>query len=674
MKLTAKISPTAAFILVIVYWSVFSSILIFSSLGLSVFYAGLHVFGALAGIVMFFVLWKLRVNYDKDIKKNCRDDVTALLSNYTPASVGRSYFSEVSRNLNKLINADCVIIGEIVNTAGKTSIESHCLWTSDDIIHTNIAFDINGTIYNDVVSRNEKFVYVKKNAITTYSNDTFLKDLGAKSVAAIALRDDENNVRGVMCCYWTKNYKISYNVKSIMTMFSDRAGTELARQILEKQLKYESTHDYLTNLPNRVHAITKIKQIINEQDETTDSRVGPGTEVFLLDIDGFKEVNDEYGHLAGDHLLKTISERIKKVVRGQDFASRFGGDEFLIIKRSNLATKSFVERLQKVISSPIDINGSSITVNASIGSVILDETMTANEVIKYADFCMYVAKTRGKNQHVGFTRSLYMESVKGRYLEKQIQIAILNDDFYIVVQPIYKLSPTDTNVSVHGEVLARWKHGNYEIPPTKFISVAEKHGLIVPLGDAVINKTINLIKHIKEETNIDISLSINCSVQQLKDLDFAKKLQEKINKNNLKTSQIVIEITESVVTDTVTEVTIHKLTQLGFKIVIDDFGTGFSSLAYIDKLPASIVKLDQRFVRNIDKDKKKQKIVDAVSEMCRAYNYEVIAEGVETKGEFDYIKQAKYDYVQGFLMSKPLTENAHIEFLKELQEMKNDEK
>lgn len=412
--------------------------------------------------------------------------------------------------------------------------------------------------------------------------------------------------------------------------------------------------DAITGLPNRTSLQTHLKTALQRA-----KRHNHKLAVLFLDVDNFKLINDSLGHAAGDQLLKKIAERLTAVIRTEDFVARLGGDEFTIVLSDTHANEDpgiVAEKILQCVSETIKIEKMEFTINVSIGiSAYPDDGKTVSSLLKNADSAMYRAKANGKNNFQFFTEEMHQHAIHRLHLERAIRSAIINNEFTLHYQPQIAI---ESGAIVACEALIRWGQadGSY-ISPAEFIPVAEDSGLIIPIGEWVLKTALMQQQQWAEQGLPPIRVAVNISGRQLLGQDLYKIISEMIKKLNITPRYLELELTESILMEN-TENTIDtllKLRELGVHLSIDDFGTGFSSMSYLKRLPINKLKIDQSFVQDLDENNDDSAIAIAIIAMSHSLNLSVIAEGVETQKQFEFLKKHQCDEVQGYYFSRPVT-------------------
>jgi diguanylate cyclase (GGDEF)-like protein/PAS domain S-box-containing protein len=424
------------------------------------------------------------------------------------------------------------------------------------------------------------------------------------------------------------------------------------RKMAEERIEFLAHHDPLTQLPNRVLARDRFSLAL-----VTAMRDMSNIAILYIDLDGFKYVNDTFGHQAGDQLLLSVAERLKSHVRETDTISREGGDEFMIILpgiRDIAIIHRITTEILGKISSPFDIVGHTIGISASIGMAYYPQHgMDFDTLLKSADAAMYVAKNSGKNAYRVYTDDMNVDVLDKLKLRAYLSSALQNDEFHIVFQPQIDV---EKNRIIGAEVLCRWTHpGLGAVPPARFISLAEESGLITPLGEWVLKQACLQGKRWFDSGVPPFTIAVNVSAQQFNHSDLVAVVEEILEETGFPAQYLELEFTESGLLNNIERSldTIDRLRTLGVKLSIDDFGTGYSSLIYLKQFKIEKLKIDQSFVRDID-DTGDLGIVRAIIQMGRTLQLAVIAEGVETETQMRILKDLECHEIQGYLISKPL--------------------
>ena len=426
---------------------------------------------------------------------------------------------------------------------------------------------------------------------------------------------------------------------------------------VKKELSYKATHDDLTGLTNR----TYFKNIIDEIIDNHNINSNKITAILFIDLDKFKDINDTLGHKFGDEVLIEVSKRFKSVMRNNDTICRHGGDEFLIIIEDISNIEDVIHIVRKImdnISEPIQFNQHKINLTTSMGiSLFPNDGNTVDDLLKNADSAMYKAKDEGRNTFKFYTEDMTLEIMQKVELENNLRDAIIDDDFIVFYQPQYN---SNTNTIIGMEALVRWENKDKKIiSPAKFIPMANETGLIVELDRLVMDKAIKQFSIWKNKNLNPGVLSLNLSMKHLASEDFIEFLQNTISKYNCTYDDIELEVIEDEIMEDPTESIskLNKINDSGIKISIDDFGTGHSSLSYLKNLPIHKLKIDRAFIKDLPEDSFDIAISRTVIELAKNLKLDVIAEGVETIEQKDFLLKNGCDKVQGFYYAKPMPSN-----------------
>ena len=382
--------------------------------------------------------------------------------------------------------------------------------------------------------------------------------------------------------------------------------------------------------------------------------------VMFLDLDRFKNINDSLGHVVGDELLQQVSTRLKSCIREGDTLARFGGDEFTLllpkIAKGKEDVSKIAEKINEVLKDPFVVDNNELYVSASIGIAIYPRDGTnMDSLIKHADIAMYHVKDTGKNNYRFYSTDMTTPYFQNLSLETGIHKALENDEFHLMYQPQINIK----NGEIVGvEALLRWDHPEHgSITPAEFIPFAEETGMIVKIGHWVLRNACAQLKHWRDIGLPEIRMSINMSARQLAEKGIVKHISGLLKDYNLPGHCLEIEITENTIMSDMDSV-IHKLKALskkGVDIAIDDFGTGYSSLSYLHKLPIQTLKIDRAFIKEVNMKHTGNSIINTIVAMAKGLNLNVIAEGVETQQQLDYLVEIDCSEAQGYLFGKPLT-------------------
>ncbi|MCF6178462.1 MAG: EAL domain-containing protein [Geopsychrobacter sp.] len=447
------------------------------------------------------------------------------------------------------------------------------------------------------------------------------------------------------------------------------------RKLAEAHIERLAYYDALTDLPNRRLLIDRL-----ERDLARARRHKHYGAMLFLDLDRFKNINDSLGHHVGDALLEEVARRLTNDLRLEDTVSRLGGDEFIMLlsdmgeEPTNAASQTQIkaEQIQKQLSLPYKVLGHDLHITPSIGVAIFpsddDPDENGNDILRHADTAMYRAKDDGRDAIRFFLPSMQAAADQRLNIEKDLRYALERNEMELYFQP--QVDPTGKIVGA--ETLLRWHHPDKGfISPAEFIPVAEATGLILPIGLWVLEMSCRQIKTWTDKGLSIGHLAVNVSPRQFRQPGFIHQVYQVIAQTEADPQQLGLELTEGMVIDNIAD-TIEKmqaLKRMGIELSIDDFGTGYSSLAYLKRLPLDIIKIDQSFVRDIQTDESDAAIVETIIVMAHHLNLNVIAEGVETDFEFDFLNQRDCLIYQGYYFSRPVPEPEFTRMLQSAQQL-----
>ena len=422
------------------------------------------------------------------------------------------------------------------------------------------------------------------------------------------------------------------------------------------ELSYQAYHDSLTGLPNRVLFSDRLSQTI-EKAKRSNSKIA----LLFIDLDHFKEINDSLGHDIGDEILKEVTSRLSETVRDEDTVARLGGDEFTVILENIIHAQdasSIATKILESLAKAMNINDNILYVSSSIGiSIYPDDGVSSQNLLKFADSAMYKAKDEGRNNFQYYNSTMTELAFERVVMETSLRAALKNNEFVVHYQPQVNAT-TETLIGM--EALVRWQHPTMGlVSPAKFIPLAESTGLIVALDRYVMRTAMTQIVQWYKDGLKPGVLAMNLAVKQLQQKDFIPMFKELMKETNCKPAWLELEVTEGQIMTHPEEaiVRLQEIKDLGIELAVDDFGTGYSSLAYLKKLPINKLKIDQAFVRDLPDDDEDAGITKAVIALANSLNLKVIAEGVETKEQRDFLVENSCENIQGYFYSKPVPAN-----------------
>ena len=461
---------------------------------------------------------------------------------------------------------------------------------------------------------------------------------------------------------WMKIMAINDEHGKVMYYVSISTDSSASKEA-EENIRHLAYYDVLTGLPNRTLLHDRIKQQL-----ATAHRDNQSFALLFIDLDRFKYVNDSMGHVVGDQLLQLVASRLQESVREGDTVSRIGGDEFVILLRDTDAEgAAFVAQalLDMLLRQPFEIDGMSIPVHASIGiSIYPDNGLDIGTLIKHADVAMYRAKEEGRNGFRFFTTEMNSRINQLFSMEKDLRLALDRNEFYLCFQPQMNLASRQL---CGAEALIRWKHPEKGlISPAEFIPVAEETGQIIAIGEWVLRTVCKKIASWRTQgLPQHFPVAVNLSIRQLLQPDFTQLVTSLLQEYSIQPGELELEMTESIMLNDVQNALAFLTTMrdLGVRLSIDDFGTGYSSLSYLKKMPVHKLKIDQSFVRDIQTDQNDEAIVRSIINLAHQFNFNVIAEGIETSEQLDYLQTLGCDEMQGYFYARPLPEDEFVRFV-----------
>jgi len=478
-------------------------------------------------------------------------------------------------------------------------------------------------------------------------------------IPIIILSDDDDQVAAVEALNaGAQDYLVRANTDGQALVRAIRFAIE--RKRTEQRLQALLHYDTLTHLPNRELLLDRLTQSI-----AAATRQQTMVALLLLDLDRFKLVNDTLGHAFGDKLLCNVAEQVQTCIRESDTLARLGGDEFVVIltgvKGAQDAAK-VASKITRQLSRPIVIEGHEAFVTASIGiSLFPNDGLDKNTLITNADVAMYRAKEEGRNHFQFYTFGMNATTVERLSLENDLRRALERDELVLHYQPQMNCS---TGEMVGFEALVRWQHAELGlVPPARFIPIAEENGLIVPIGEWVLREACRQNKAWIDAGGKPMVVSVNLSSRQFHQESMLKTVTDTLELTKLEAKYLSLEITESSLMHDPDDavVTLCLLHNMGVAISIDDFGTGYSSLGHLKRFPLDYLKIDRAFVKDITENPEDAAIVQAILAMAHSLRLKVVAEGVETERQLQFLHKIGCDEVQGYFLAKPLPADVFAE-------------
>jgi diguanylate cyclase (GGDEF)-like protein len=417
----------------------------------------------------------------------------------------------------------------------------------------------------------------------------------------------------------------------------------------ERQLRHLAMHDPVCGLPNRIYFAERLERAIAEVRDG-----GPTAAAFYIDLDHFKDINDTLGHHIGDELILNVTQRLSEIMRDDDLVARLGGDEFAIIMTcasDSYSLQAIAERILSAVCAPFIVSGHGINIGASIGIAVIDSCIQdAGDILRYADMALYRAKNEGRNRACIYDAAMDADLSNRKLLESALRQAIKNQELHVVYQPIVNSSGQKL---MGVEALARWVHPVHgEIPPARFIPIAEHSGLIVELGEFMLRRAC-----LDGRNWPALAVAVNVSPLQFRRPNFVELIECILTETGFEPDRLELELTESTLLGNLehAELSMLQLKGTGVCFALDDFGTGYSSLLYLRRFPFDKLKIDSSFVRSIEKAADAAAIVHAVVSLGRGLGMKVTAEGVETAEQHLFLRAAGVHSMQGFRFGRPVT-------------------
>jgi diguanylate cyclase (GGDEF)-like protein len=482
---------------------------------------------------------------------------------------------------------------------------------------------------------------------------------GFRSSAALPLKDARGTFGALSIYAAEPDAFIREEVELLQELANDLAygirtlRTRAEHKAAEDKLAFLAHHDPLTKLPNRLLLRDRFEQAVASM-----RRKGGHAAMLFIDLDSFKEINDSLGHEVGDELLKQVAERLQSCVRPTDTVSREGGDEFVVLLTGLTEPDAVLRVARQILASmerPFEIAGSSLHTTLSVGISVFPQDGTDFETLRRnSDAALFVAKDGGRNTYRFFDEQMNRDVLDRLQLQASLRYALKNQEFRLHYQPQTRLR--DGRV-IWMEALIRWQRADGPlVGPAEFIAVAEQCGLIIPIGEWVLNEACREAVKWREAGLPGVGVAVNLSVAQFRRGNILNAVAAALQHSGLPPASLELELTESLLlhdSGTALE-TLRALKKIGVKLSIDDFGTGYSSLAYVKRLPVDKLKIDRSFIRELVESAEDAAIVRAIIQLGHTLELEVVAEGVETDAQLDFLRNNGCDQIQGFLISHPV--------------------
>jgi len=453
------------------------------------------------------------------------------------------------------------------------------------------------------------------------------------------------------------------DVYQVLCTLEDQTSEKLA----ERNLLHHAFHDALTGQPNRVLFRKKLEDAVSECQKETDDI---GCAVLIVNIDRFQQINESFGHSAGDRFLISMASTLRRCIRGSDTLARLSGDEFAILVSSFTDTNEVEmvsNRIHEAMRLPYDVDGNEIFISVSIGiATTLSSSTHPEDLIRDADFAMHAAKTAGKSRTEIYQRNSHQKARSQFHLETELRRAVERDGLSLYFQPIVDLKTSKLHAF---EALTRWEHKERGfVSPVDFIPLAEETGIIVQLGRWAIDATCQQIASWinSEGPKYAAPVNVNVSGIQFARDDVAGMVARALETYNIPGEMLRIELTESAIMANPVRISesLSEIKDLGVRIALDDFGTGYSCLNYLHQFPIDIIKIDRSFINQLERDNQPYKILNMIGLLAKSLGHEIVAEGLENTGHIDMLNEMGFGFGQGFYYSKPVDSVAATSIVK----------
>jgi len=567
------------------------------------------------------------------------------------------------RNINK--NGKCLILSIDEEKREKKIISAPSL--SKKVISRFSAFLSNKQhIPSDIAIQTRKTVIIEEiNSDKRWKEfGEITKDLEFVSYWSVPLFNDKKEVIGTFDILFDQKIQAEKEDLKFLKEASFLSGIAIDHFKTRERINHLAFHDPLTDLFNRRKLDEVVKELVNKSKKSKKR-----FSVLFIDLDRFKMINDTYGHDIGDLFLVEFSKRLKKSIKKTDTIARQGGDEFIIVLENTTVeqARTVAKRIIEILHKPFQIEDIEIFTTPSIGiAVYPNHGGTLEELLKFSDDAMYLAKKSGGNDiaiHNPFRKNKSKEKLS---LESDIRKALQNNEFELFYQPKFCLK---TRKIKGVEALIRWNHPKKGmVYPDEFIPFAEETGLIIPIGNWILKEACSQLKRWKMTPFNHLSISVNLSMKQFFKPELFYLIKEIIEEEGISPSLLELEITETMTMNIDTaKIILKKLKKLGVKLSIDDFGTGYSSFNYIKHLPIDTIKIDKSFIFDVATNEQSKNIVNIISLITKTGEFDLIAEGVETKEQLDVLEEMECHQIQGYYISKPLPVRSFEHFLIEFE-------
>ncbi|MBN9656323.1 EAL domain-containing protein [Halobacillus sp. GSS1] len=567
---------------------------------------------------------------------------------------GQDFFDFLVEYLSAVLGVKTVLVGELTGEA-KNEVTAISLSHKGEI-SSGLHYAVKDTPFEQIMRTHE--CYYPKDVGRLFPGDILIRDYGVESYLGKALLNSDGDVIGILAIMDNQTQTSGPLSKALFQIFADRTANELSRMQAEKKLEMLSQYDPLTGLITR----TYLSGILGDEIQSMDEKEN-NIALLLIDIDNFKMINDSWGHAKGDELLRQFSRYLRQTFAQHDAViSRISSDEFVVLLKHVQTLEELKEVSDHVIHSmrrPFLIGEKEFYNTVSIGVTFTKARIrghySGETLLRHADAAMHKAKRNGKNRYAVYEEKMSEQMREELHLKQSLHHALDKSQFELHYQP--QVCGRTSRVTGY-ESLIRWNHPDYGLlSPHYFISLAEESGMIIEIGEWVLQEACLQTRRWQvEDRRPDLKISVNLSAQQFKDLNLPGKVLHALKVSGLPPQSLILEITETMVLQDFDRSidTLNGLREKGIQVHLDDFGVGFSSLSYLNRLPVDAIKIDRSFINQISERGKDVPIVNAIISMAKSLGLQVIAEGVETSEHIAYLKQKGcYEY-QGYYFSKPV--------------------
>ncbi len=592
---------------------------------------------------------------------------THLLADEIGGKVGEDFFQTLVCQLGEGLEVTWAFVGTLDPSGRQIDVIAgwnHGQWTA------GFSYRLENTPCEDVI--NGGACIFPNNVQSLFPADHLLVEMGIEGYAGTPLHDSQGKVIGILVVCHARPLTEENYVLSVIRMFAARASAELERQKAEQEIQHLAFYDPLTNLPNRRLFMDRLRQELGVA-----GRHQSYGALMFMDLDNFKHLNDAWGHHVGDALLIQVSERLRQHLRVEDTVARLGGDEFVVLlpeldqdsTRAANQVRVVAEKIKKHIAAPYELSGKNYQTSISIGITLFAGHEDPGDLLKQADTAMYRAKSMGRNAICFYLPAMQVAADVRLQMEKDLRAALEQNQLQLYFQPQHNV----TGDMVGVEALLRWYHPEHGwISPGEFIPIAEESGLILPLGQWVLETACRYMGTWQSQPffhRLD-HLAVNISPKQFHQVVFVEQVQSVLEDCRVNARKLMLELTENIViedvNDTITKM--QALKRMGVRFSIDDFGTGYSSLRYLKQLPLDQLKIDRSFVNDIAVDANDCVIIETMLSMARHLGLDVVAEGVEDEVQRQFLKHNGCPLFQGYFYSPPLPEAEFIRYANRLSE------